>query len=155
MTNYTELVARLRLGIVHIGTVKEAADAIESLLKGGGVPEGMQLVPIEPTRKMFEAARCEFDRNFSDEYLTSGYRAMLCAAPSKPDSVHVAEPTETSTDTRLKIAHITHNGAREPQIWFDGKPVFSMDDTWSPEGRAHVQAFCDFIAAKSNTGAKQ
>lgn len=58
--------------------------------------DGMQLVPIEPTREMFEAARCEFDRNFSDEYLISGYRAMLAAAPSvladQNQHVHLDKP---------------------------------------------------------------
>lgn len=77
-----------------------SANAATPSSAGGAVPAGMRMVPIDPTPEMFEAARCEFDRNFSDEYLTSGYRAMLAASPSLGAP---AAPTDTQAETRKEV----------------------------------------------------
>ena len=82
-----EIVAALRGPIGAIGNVRrrELADRIEQ--HGIAPPDGMVLVPKEPTAEMIEAAiknGAEGDENII-LYITSDYKAMLAAAPeAKP-----------------------------------------------------------------------
>ena len=58
------------------------ANAIASV--AGSVPEGWQLVPIEPTEKMLKASAGQYV-NGRYGYDLAKYRAMLAAAPQPPE----------------------------------------------------------------------
>lgn len=69
------------------------AAEIERLRAQGGVPEGWQLVPKEPTREhysRYDGRFCTFE-TWSDEY-----RSMLSAAPTPPLSAGEADERETA-----------------------------------------------------------
>jgi hypothetical protein len=69
----------------------EAMPALSRLLEAqAGVPEGWQLVPVEPTKEMIEAgdnSRLWVEEDGPDWRNTvSTYKAMLAAAPNHPPS---------------------------------------------------------------------
>lgn len=106
--DYSELVARLRTVNAFHDPAKaneatgEAADAIEALSR-----PGWQLVPIEPTVDMdvdgIEASLLGRPSIDDPTYVHSIYRAMLCAAPSKPDFSHVASGKPEGSAARVSV----------------------------------------------------
>ena len=67
-------------GPKRIGAYARLADYLDSIT----VPEGWQVVPVEPTREMIEAARQHHE---GEAYLPfSLYKAMLAVAPKPGDS---------------------------------------------------------------------
>lgn len=44
----------------------------------------------------------------------------------------------------VQIGTVRHDGTR-PQIWFDGKPIFSLEDVDNPQDEQHISTFCEWL----------
>ena len=72
----------------EVSTVQMTVSRIDELLAGQApapsVPEGWQLVPVEPTQEMVECGlmAAVYEGDSASCILASAYRAMLSAAPS-------------------------------------------------------------------------
>lgn len=77
------IVRRLRAqGVIYNSEHDTLVDALEQQQ----VPEGWRLVPIEPTRRMVEAAAGVLNSEQSTIFFTNQYKAMLAASPN-PEKV--------------------------------------------------------------------
>jgi hypothetical protein len=45
----------------------------------------------------------------------------------------------------IEVGTVKHDGEK-PQIWFDGKPIFSLDDLEADDGR--IAKFCEWVRAQ-------
>lgn len=82
-----EMIARLRKGTVTWAELKQAADIIEGLQEASRTPEGMVMVPREPTEAMLDAywtqtGESKEMRARVHAYMRRYWTAMLSAAPT-------------------------------------------------------------------------
>ena len=63
-----------------IAEIEVMKQANSDLAKAAIVPDGMVLVPREPTGAMVEACCNSMDRGFAFEYVANAYKAMINAA---------------------------------------------------------------------------
>ena len=83
VTNVKEVQFPKRLGNVTEALKRriiELEQANSDLAKAAIVPDGMVLVPREPTETMVEACCNSMDRGFAFEYVANAYKAMINAA---------------------------------------------------------------------------
>lgn len=56
---------------------------------------------------------------------------------------------QSSSTPRIKIGEIRHDGPH-PQLWFDGKPIFGLED-WEGPGNDHIREFSEYVAKLEGT----
>lgn len=84
---YADEVAQASVG--EVANPAEQAEAINAFLDELTAPEGWQMVPVEPTREMLEAAEEAYVCGYTGTataHPASVYAKMLAAAPKPGDS---------------------------------------------------------------------
>lgn len=109
---------------------KELADIKKLAASPASAQEGWKLVPVEPTREMYEAFElCQSEQKY---YAKDYYKAMLASAPTTPVSECV-DPVMTKEELIAAAESIgmRFTGAAIPPVSEDRKEAERFRDGWT------------------------